>query len=156
MYNGDLVDSNIALDPELFSLFKTVQAEQYFTTGNHEYYVDTDRALELIADAGIRVLRSEMLETHGIQLIGMEYMNADRETYDAHVVNTLTLQEELPKIARDTSKPTVLVHHSPVGIRYVAEENMDVMLSGHTHGGQFFPGTVLIRFRFPIYRGVIK
>jgi hypothetical protein len=41
--------------------------------------MDTDRALQLIADAGIRIVRSEMLETHGLQLIGMEYMNADRE-----------------------------------------------------------------------------
>ena len=74
-----------------------------------------------------------MLETHGLQLIGMEYMNADRETYDAHVVNALTIQEELPKIARDSKKPTVLVHHSPVGMRYAAEGNIDVMLAGHTH-----------------------
>lgn len=153
LYNGDLVDSNIALDPELFSLFRSVDAEQYFTTGNHEYYMDTDRALQLIEDAGIRIVRSEMLETHGIQLIGMEYMNADRETYDAHVVNTLTIQEELPRIERDDHKPSVLVHHSPVGMRYVADGNIDLMLAGHTHGGQFFPGTALVKYRFPMYSG---
>jgi len=153
LYNGDLVDSNIALKPELFSLFRTVRAEQYFTTGNHEYYMDTDRALRLIGDAGIRILRSEMVETHGIQLIGMEYMNADRETRDAHAVNDLSLQEELPRIARDGEKPSVLVHHSPVGMRYVAEGNIDVMFAGHTHGGQFFPGNVLVKYRFPMYGG---
>ncbi|MDR1463464.1 MAG: metallophosphoesterase [Azoarcus sp.] len=153
LYNGDLVDSNLALKPELFSLFKAVDAEQYFTLGNHEYYMDTDKALQLIADAGIRILRSEMIETHGIQLIGMEYMNADRETYDAHAVNALTIQEELPRIARDAEKPSVLVHHSPVGMRYAAEGNIDVMLSGHTHGGQFFPGTALVKYRFPMYSG---
>jgi predicted MPP superfamily phosphohydrolase len=153
LYNGDLVDSNIALKPELFSLFKEVDAEQYFTLGNHEYYLDTDTALRLIAGAGIRIVRSEMLETHGVQLIGMEYMNADRETYDAHAVNELTLQEELPRIARDGGKPTVLVHHSPVGMRYAAEGNINVMLAGHTHGGQFFPGTALVKYRFPMYGG---
>ncbi|MDR1424588.1 MAG: metallophosphoesterase [Azoarcus sp.] len=156
LYNGDLVDSNIALKPELFSLFKTVRAEQYFTTGNHEYYLDTDRALRLIGDAGIRILRSEMVETHGIQLIGMEYMNADRETWDAHAVNDLTLQEELPRIARDGEKPALLVHHSPVGMRYAAQGNIDVMLAGHTHGGQFFPGNVLVKYRFPMYGGRYK
>lgn len=156
LYNGDLVDSNIALKEDLFSLFKTVQTEQIFTTGNHEYYMDTDRALQLIADAGIRIVRSEMLETHGLQLIGMEYMNADRETYDAHVVNALTIQEELPKIARDSKKPTVLVHHSPVGMRYAAEGNIDVMLAGHTHAGQFFPGTALVKLSFPMYKGLHK
>jgi predicted MPP superfamily phosphohydrolase len=153
LYNGDLVDSNIALKPGLFSLFKGVRAEQYFTLGNHEYYMDTGRALRFIAGAGIRILRSEMVETHGIQLVGMEYMNADRESYDAHVVNALTLQEELPHIARDGGKPSVLVHHSPVGMRYAAEGNIDLMLAGHTHGGQFFPGTALVKYRFPMYSG---
>jgi len=156
LYNGDLVDSNIALKEDLFSLFKRVQAEQIFTTGNHEYYMDTDRALQLIADAGIRIVRSEMLETHGLQLIGMEYMNADRETYDAHVVNALTIQEELPKIARDSKKPTVLVHHSPVGMRYAAEGNIDVMLASHTHAGQFFPGTALVKLSFHMDKGLHK
>ena len=153
LYNGDLVDSDIALKPEIFALFKSVKAEQYFTTGNHEYYMNTDKALQLIADAGIRILRSEMVETHGIQLIGMEYMNADKETYDAHVVNTLTIQEELPRIARDENKPTVLAHHSPVGMQYVADGGIDVMLAGHTHAGQFFPGTLLVKLRFPMYSG---
>ena len=153
LYNGDLVDSNIALKPELFSLFESVSAEQYFTIGNHEYYMDTDKALRLIADSGIRILRSEMIETHGIQLIGMEYMSADKETYDAHVVNTLTVQEELPRIKRDGDKPSVLVHHSPVGMRYVAEGNINVMLAGHTHSGQFFPGTALVKYRFPMHSG---
>jgi predicted MPP superfamily phosphohydrolase len=130
LYNGDLIDSNIALKPELFALFRKVTAEQYFTPGNHEYYMDTENALRRITDAGIRILRSEMVETHGIQLIGMEYMRADRQTQDAHRVNALTMEEELPRIARDGDKPSVLVHHSPVGMRYVAQGNIDVMLSG--------------------------
>ncbi|MDR3159888.1 MAG: metallophosphoesterase [Zoogloeaceae bacterium] len=153
LYNGDLIDSDIALKPELFALFRKVAAEQYFTPGNHEYYMDTESALRRITEAGIRVLQSEMVETHGIQLIGMEYMRADRQTHDVHQVNSLTMKEELPRIARDGDKPSLLAHHSPVGMRYVAEGNIAVMLSGHTHGGQFFPGTVLVKYRFPMYSG---
>jgi predicted MPP superfamily phosphohydrolase len=153
LYNGDLVDSNIALRPELFALFKAVNAEQYFTTGNHEFYLDTEKALELIQSAGLRILRSEMVETHGLQLIGMEYMNADRATYDAHMVNDLTIEEELPKIRRSAEIPSLLVHHSPVGLQYAAQGSIDVMLSGHTHGGQVFPGTILIGIRFPMHKG---
>jgi hypothetical protein len=153
LYNGDLADSNIALKPELFSLFRDVVPEQYFTTGNHEFYMDTDKALGLIKDAGIRILRSEMVETHGLQLIGMEYMNADRTTYDAHMVNDLTLEEELPKIQRSPDLPAVLMHHSPVGMQYASQGRIDVMLAGHTHAGQVFPGTFLIGMRFPMYKG---
>jgi predicted MPP superfamily phosphohydrolase len=153
IYNGDLVDSNIALRPELFALFTEVRAEQYFTTGNHEYYVDTDKALELIEKAGIRILRSEMAETHGLQFIGLEYMNADRVTRDSHMVNALTIEEELPKIPRSAELPVLLAHHSPVGVQYVSREGIDVMLSGHTHGGQVFPGTALVGIRFPMNKG---
>jgi predicted MPP superfamily phosphohydrolase len=153
LYNGDLVDSNIALRPELFSLFKEIKAEQYFTTGNHEFYLDTDKALELIRNAGIHILRSEMAETHGLQFIGMEYMNADRRTYDAHIINDLTLEEELPKIQRADNLPVILAHHSPVGLRYVSQGGVDVMFSGHTHGGQLFPGNILTGIRFPMNKG---
>ncbi len=153
LYNGDLVDSNIALRPELFALFGEVKAEQYFTTGNHEFYLNTAKALDLIKGAGIRILDSEMVETHGFQLVGMKYMNADRLTYDAHIVNDLTLEEELPKIQRSAALPAVLAHHSPVGLQYVSQGKFDVMLAGHTHGGQVFPGTLLIKLRFPMNRG---
>lgn len=153
LYNGDFVDSNIALRPELFALFRNVKADQYFTTGNHEFYLDTDRALALTEQAGIRILRSELVETHGLQLVGLKYMNADRETYDAHIVNDLTMEEELPKLQRAAERPSLLVHHSPVGLQYVSRENYDVMLAGHTHGGQVFPGTALIGLRFPMNIG---
>jgi predicted MPP superfamily phosphohydrolase len=153
LYNGDLLDSNIALQPELFALFQGVQAQQYFTTGNHEFYIDTAKALELIKGAGIRILRSEMVVTHGLQLIGLEYMNADRQTYDAHMVNHLTMEEELPKIERSPNLPLLLAHHSPVGMQYAVQGKVDVMLSGHTHGGQLFPGTILTGLRFPMDKG---
>jgi predicted MPP superfamily phosphohydrolase len=154
LYNGDLADSNIALTDELFSLFKDIKSEQYFTTGNHDFYIDTNNELKLINKAGIRILRSEMIVTHGLQLIGLEYMSADNKTYDAHRVNNLNIQDELPKIWRSEALPTVLVHHSPVGLEYVAQGKINVMLTGHTHGGQVFPGTLLIRLMFPKYKGL--
>lgn len=154
LYNGDLIDSNIALRPELFALFKTVKTDQYFTTGNHEFYMNTELALKLIEEVGIRILRSEMVETHGLQFIGLEYMNADRVTYDAHMVNDLTIEEELPKIPRCLDKPVLLAHHSPVGMQYASKGGVDVMLAGHTHGGQLFPGTILTKIRFPMDKGL--
>ncbi len=153
IYNGDLVDSNIALRPELFALFQTVTSEQYYTLGNHEYYMDTAKALKLIDANTITILRSKMVTTHGIQLIGLDYMSADSNANNPHRVNNLTIAEELPKISRTTKLPTVLIHHSPVGLKYAAAGNIDLMLSGHTHAGQLFPNTILIQFLFPMFEG---
>jgi predicted MPP superfamily phosphohydrolase len=152
-YNGDLVDSKLALRDEVFDLFKTVGIEQYFTTGNHEYYVGTDLVIDWVKKAGIKVLRSEMVLTHGIQMIGLEYMNADSQSADAHQVNQLIMEDELPKIQRSSALPLVVVHHSPVGMKYVQAAGAAAMLSGHTHGGQVFPGNVIIKSRFPMYKG---
>ncbi|MDR0621255.1 MAG: metallophosphoesterase [Deltaproteobacteria bacterium] len=152
-YNGDLVDGKLALRDEVFELFKGVKAEQYFTTGNHEYYVGANLVIDWVKKAGIKVLRSELVITHGFQLIGLEYMNADRESSDPHQVNQLALNEELPKIRRRTDLPLVVVHHSPVGVDYVRQGGAAAMLSGHTHGGQVFPGNLIIASRFPMYKG---
>ncbi|MDR2300839.1 MAG: metallophosphoesterase [Deltaproteobacteria bacterium] len=152
-YNGDLVDSKLALRKDVFDLFKSVPAEQYFTTGNHEYYVGTDLVIDWVKQAGIKVLRSERVITHGIQFVGLEYMNADRQSTDAHQVNQLAMDEELPKITLSPYFPLVVVHHSPVGVQYVQEAGALAMLTGHTHGGQLFPGTLMIKSRFPMFKG---
>lgn len=154
LFNGDLVDSDIALKPELFALFKNLQGEKYFTIGNHEFYIDTAQALRLIEGAGIKILASEMVETGGIQLIGLEYMNADKNSRDPHMVNDLTIEEYLPKIRRRSDAPSILVHHSPVGLAYVEDGGIDLMLSGHTHGGQMFPGPWLADIRYPLVKGL--
>ncbi|MDR1080070.1 MAG: metallophosphoesterase [Deltaproteobacteria bacterium] len=153
LYNGDLVDGNIALKPEIFDQFRNVGARQYFTTGNHEYYVDTREVLDFVRNSGIRVLLSERVEESGLNLIGMHYMNGDLNSNQGHRVNDLGLDRELPKIGRDPALPDLLVHHSPVGVRYADGEGMEVYLAGHTHGGQVFPGNILVRRNFPYISG---
>ncbi len=154
LFNGDLLDSDIALRPELFSLFKNLPGEKFFTTGNHEFYIDTDLALRLIGQAGIRILRNEMVEISGLQLIGLDYMSADQNARDPHIVNDLTIEEELPKIRRRADVPSILIHHSPVGLAYIEDGGIDLMLSGHTHGGQLFPGIFLAQIRYPLVKGL--
>jgi predicted MPP superfamily phosphohydrolase len=66
------------------------------------------------------------------------------------MVNEPTIEEELPKINRDADLPTALAHHSPVGLQYAARGDIDLMPSGHTRGGQLFPGTLLAQIRFPL------
>ena len=154
LINGDLLDANSALEPGSLSALGRLEAPTYFTIGNHESYVDTERALEIISSYGVHVLRNEVVETHGLQLIGLDYMKADENTFDMHVVNKLTIKEELPKIPTTEGKPVVLMHHSPVGLEYVSARGVSLMLSGHTHGGQMFPGTLLAPLIFPLSKGL--
>jgi predicted MPP superfamily phosphohydrolase len=154
LINGDLVDANTALEPGVLSPLARFDAPTFFTTGNHESYVDTERALEIIASHGVRILHNEIVETHGFQLVGLDYMNADENTFDMHVVNKLTIKEELPKIPLVEGKPVVLMHHSPVGLEYVSASGVELMLSGHTHAGQIFPFTLVAPLIFRLSDGL--
>jgi uncharacterized protein len=94
--------------------------------------------------------------TRGIQLIGLDYMNADENSFDLHAVNRLTLKEDLPKIPRAKDRPVILIHHSPVGLEYVTRAGVDLMLSGHTHAGQVFPATLITPYIFRLNKGLHK
>jgi hypothetical protein len=85
----------------LFDLFRRLEASAYFTTGNHESSIDTNRTLRRIGQSGQRISCDETFEIQSLQLIGLEYMNADRDTYDSHMVNDSTIEVEPPKIIRD-------------------------------------------------------
>ena len=156
LINGDLVDANSALEPGVLDPLADFDAPAYFTTGNHESYVDTKRALENIASHGVNILHNEVVGTHGLQLVGLDYMNADENAFDMHTVNKLTIKEELPKLTLANGKPIVLMHHSPVGLKYVIEQNVSLMLSGHTHAGQVFPATLFAQLLFPLNKGLHK
>ena len=54
----------------------------------------------------------------------------------------------------DTGKPVIILEHEPVDYRALAENGADVVLSGHTHAGQMFPGTLLIKLFAPNAYGV--
>jgi predicted MPP superfamily phosphohydrolase len=156
LITGDLVDGNSALEPGVLSPLGELNAPTYFTTGNHESYIDTERALEIIAGHGVRILRNEAVETHGLQLVGLDYMKADEDAFPTREVNRFTIKEELPKIPFLEEKPVVLMHHSPVGLEYVTARGVELMLTGHIHAGQAFPATLFTPLLFPLNKGLYK
>jgi len=153
---GDLVDGFIALDNEVLSPLADLNAPTYYVAGNHEYYIDAGRAFEIIAGHGAEILHNKVVRSNGIQLVGLDYMNADEESFDMHAVSERTIKSELPKIPLDPDIPSLLLHHSPVGLKYVADAGVDVMLAGHTHGGQVFPATLIAPLIFERNKGLSR
>lgn len=148
---GDIADSKGALDEAVFAPLKKLQAPAYFTTGNHETYVGQAKLLEIIEKSNVTVLHNQVVATHGIQLIGLEYMRADKQGRRLHrPKDSQTIKDVMPTLKISDKLPAVLMHHSPVGIRYMNERGVDVVLSGHTHsGGQIFPITLVTRLLAP-------
>lgn len=155
LITGDLVDSDVALLPGVLDPLSTLTTPAYFVTGNHEKTVDLERALALIASNRVRVLRNEVVEAKGIQIVGLDYMNADEDTLDLHPsTETRTIKSTLPALPIEADTPSILMHHSPVGTSYAEVAGIDLVLTGHTHAGQIFPFTLLTEALFPFNRGL--
>jgi predicted MPP superfamily phosphohydrolase len=155
LISGDLLDSEAAFVPGELEPLARFSAPVYYVGGNHETYVDAERAFALVKKYGANVLRNQVVETHGLQLVGLDYMNADEDTFDLHPSDdSRTIKSVLASLHLKDGMPSVLLQHSPAGAQYAAANGIDVMIAGHTHGGQFFPGTLVATAVFPYTHGL--
>lgn len=154
---GDYLDSRIALNPDSFDPLTRFGAPVFFIGGNHDEYTGLEEIQTRMRDAGVRVLMNETVRTHGIQLVGLNYMTADTEAFDMHPpASGQNLKEVLPNLVLSRDIPVVLLHHSPVGVKYAARAGANLYLAGHTHGGQLFPVSLINRVFFPYSRGLFQ
>lgn len=151
---GDLLDSNVAIRDRMLTPLGALTAPALYVEGNHEGYIDRDSALAAIEDTGVRVLHNEDVTLAGLRFVGLDYMRADNETLDLHPsADPRTIQGTMQRFVAGVGAPMVVLHHSPVGVDYVAQSGAALMMSGHTHGGQVFPATWLARWIFPYNAG---
>ena len=139
---GDLIDSrNTDIAIALQFVEEAVKiAPCYYVTGNHEARVNEYGKLKAgMEAAGVIVLEDAQteicLEGETITLIGVndpsyqtDYLFGDAET----VMNT-----KLEYLCTDNDGFTVLLSHRPELFHTYADQNIDLILSGHAHGGQF-------------------
>jgi predicted MPP superfamily phosphohydrolase len=138
LIGGDLYDGTAANVRELAEPLRGLSAPYgaYFIAGNHEEFGDHTKYLEAVGAAGVRVLNNEKVVLDGLQLIGVHYRDA---TDPEH------LRAILRSTGLDPSQASILLTHAPDQLAVAAEQGIGLQLSGHTHGGQFFPFTWLTR-----------
>ncbi len=132
---GDLVDGGITeLGPHLESLRDLHAPEGVFAvTGNHEYISGADEWVAYFATLGLRVLRNERISLQSFDLAGID--DDVGPSWLPH--HGPDLQKALAD--RDRNRPVVLLAHRPTQLPHAAEHEVDLQLSGHTHGGQIKP-----------------
>lgn len=108
----------------------------YYIAGNHEEFYRNAEYLPPLLRSGVRVLNNEKVEVDGLQLIGVHYRDAGRPEQYRSILQNMQL---------DRNGASVLLLHAPVRLDISEEEGISLQLSGHTHGGQFFPWTLVAK-----------
>jgi predicted MPP superfamily phosphohydrolase len=152
---GDLFDGKIGVKEEIFDAIKQFKAPVYFVEGNHDEYTNIRIIKNKLRKIGVNVLDNIIEDFGDLQIVGINHMQADNETYDMHASgHKPTIEETLHKLQIDSSRPSVLLHHSPEGIKYADKHGIDLYLTGHTHAGQMFPINLIAELIFPYNRGL--
>jgi hypothetical protein len=146
---GDILDGHDGTMSRLIPSLRRFSAPLgvWAVLGNHEFYRGADSSAELLEKAGITVLRNRWTEIHpGLVLAGVDDLTANRrfETNGDPLATTLT--------GRPAGN-TILLSHTPWQAEKAGQSNVDLMLSGHTHNGQIWPFSYLVRRFYPLLYG---
>jgi predicted MPP superfamily phosphohydrolase len=151
---GDLVDGSVAqlgFDVAPLKQLNSVSGN-FFVTGNHEYYSGVVEWIAEVKRLGFSVLLNE----HLVITRGRARMVLAGVT-DYRGGNFLPDHRSDPQKAINGAPPAavkILLAHQPKTIFDAAKAGYDLQISGHTHGGQFFPWNLLIGFAQPYVSGL--
>jgi predicted MPP superfamily phosphohydrolase len=145
---GDLVDGSVEnLTPAVEPLARLrARHGTYFVTGNHEYISGAEQWVEKVRDLGLRPLENARTELPGFDLAGVNDIRGEEEGQGPDFDKALG--------DRDRSRTAVLLAHQPVVIEDAVRHGVDLQLSGHTHGGQLWPGSLLAELANPTVAGL--
>lgn len=142
---GDLVDGSVAELGAHTAALANLRARHgvFFVTGNHEYYSGADEWIAELGRLGVRTLRNERVtlgdEAASIDLAGVDDWSARRhgQGHGADLARALA--------GRDEGRELVLLAHQPKAVDGAAERGVGLVLSGHTHGGQLWPFSYVVK-----------
>jgi hypothetical protein len=153
-FTGDLADGSVPYLRDDVAPLADLHAPhgKFFVTGNHEYYSGAEPWVEEVNRMGYRVLMNEhqVISRNGssIVLAGVtDYSGGD----------FLPHHKSDPKRAIEGAPANtvrVLMAHQPRSLYAAETSGYDLILSGHTHGGQFFPWNLAASLGQPYIKGL--
>ena len=131
---GDFVTAGVAFHEAIADLVGGLRAKDgvFCSMGNHDYFGEGEPLISLLRARGAEVLRNE----------GRTIEHAGARFYLAAIDDTWTKRADVERAlaGRPEGIPTVVLSHDPDRFPQFAARGVDLVLSGHTHGGQIaFP-----------------
>lgn len=145
---GDLVDGDVHDLAPAAEPLRGLRARHgsYFVTGNHEYFSGAQQWVDHVRDLGLTPLENARRELPHFDLAGVNDIAGESEG------NGPDFQAALGD--RDRARSAVLLAHQPIVIDEAVRYGADLQLSGHTHGGQLWPGEYLAELANPTVAGL--
>ena len=148
---GDFVDGPLAGLRDEVEPLRELRARDgiFYVTGNHEYYWQADEWCSALQSLGLDFLKNEhrLVTRNGATIVFAGV--TDPVGRDTHKQDPVRALSGAPKEA-----VKVLLSHRPQTAEAASHLGVDLQLSGHTHGGQFFPFNLVIRKFQPIVAGL--
>lgn len=152
---GDLIDASLEEIGKMMLPLRGLKPRLgvVYVPGNHEYYHGGPAWFTYFQSLGLHVLRNQ----------GLEFRTGDQAFYVAGLDDPTSqraggggsdLQAALR--ARPPGMPTLLLSHQPIGFEAAAAQGVSLQLSGHTHGGQLFPLSLLVGLRYRFVAGLYR
>ena len=146
---GDFIDHRAvyAYDPRVMASLRSLHAPMgvYYVLGNHEYRDDLEANIRWVSEVGGTLLRDSIaFPGNGpLTLIGRDdWVNGNRKPF-----------EVIANEADPLRGPVVLMEHTPASIDSIGDSPVDLILCGHTHGGQIWPGQLMVWWRYGLVSG---
>ena len=146
---GDFIDHRAvyAYDPRVMASLRSLHAPMgvYYVLGNHEYRDDLEANIRWVSEVGGTLLRDSIAFPGDgpLTLIGRDdWVNGNRKPF-----------EVIANEADPLRGPVILMEHTPASIDSIGDSPVDLILCGHTHGGQIWPGQLMVWWRYGMVSG---
>ena len=156
---GDLVDGKVGELAAHTAPLADLKSRHgtFFVTGNHEYYSGAHAWVDELRRLGLTVLMNEHVVIRQPGQNGKPLVLAGVTDYSAgHFDPAHRSDPEAALHGAPLDAVRVLLAHQPRSAAAAAKAGFDLQLSGHTHGGQFYPWNLFVRFQQPFTAGLHK
>lgn len=156
LISGDVFDGDyyaVENIKEIEGLFKKLESKYgtYAVLGNHDAGKSYNEMVEFFNKANIKLLQDENI------CISDEFILSGRKDgtpIGGQGESRKSIEELLNNI--DHNKPIIMMDHQPTSINEAELNNVDLLLSGHTHKGQLFPGNLITNKLFLVDYGYLR
>ncbi|KAM3720543.1 Transmembrane protein with metallophosphoesterase domain [Dirofilaria immitis] len=153
---GDVVDAPKDSIENRVRPLRFLKSKTFYVSGNHEYYYgNASEWFDLFEHYGFEVLNNRHVLFRGICLAGVSDYSSGKSGLPNHKFEPIEALNGCPQ-----NSTTIVLSHNPTSAKEIAFNDahlrVDLILSGHTHAGQFYTVAPIAYWMMPYYYGLYQ